>query len=114
MASRFARQFTRAGVPGLIAQFGETITYYAGGTGLGREIQAMIEREQQTITDENIPALATFITVRNSDTDGISATEIDTGFDTVSFEYRVGEAVQTRQIARVESTDNGLVRFEVH
>jgi hypothetical protein len=114
MATRFSQQFNRLGAPLLIRQFGESIVYYAGGTGAGRTIDAIIEREVQVITDAGIPALQTLITVRDSNTLGISATEIDSGRDKVTVSLRVGETAQTRQIARVVSTDNSMVQFEVN
>lgn len=114
MPSRFALQFTRSGVPGLMRQFGEPVTYYASGTGSGRAIQAMIERDVQVITDQGIPALQTLVTVKDDATLGISATEIDTGSDTLGIALRVGESAQIRQIVRVVSTENGQVQFEVN
>lgn len=102
------------GAPLLVRQFGETIFYYSGGTGSPREIMGIVERDVQVITDESIPALATFITVKNDATLGITSTEIDTGRDKVSIPLRVGEAAQVRQVTRVDSTENGLVRFEVN
>ena len=114
MATRFAQQFKRTGVPMLLRQLGESVTYYAGGTGAGRAVSALIERDVQVITDEGVPALQTFITVTNDATIGISSTEIDTGRDKVSFSLRIGESPQIRQIATVASTDNGRVRFEVN
>lgn len=94
--------------------FAETVIYYAGGTGSGRTIKAVIERDIQVITDQNIPAMATFITVANSDTLGISATEIDTGSDTLSYEIRIGETPQVRQIVEVPDVDDGMIRIEVN
>lgn len=96
-------------------EFAESVTYYAGGTGSGRVIKAVIERDVQVITDQSIPALATFVTVVNSSTLGISSTEIDTGRDKLGFEIRLGDtSAQTRQIVEVSDADDGMVRFEVN
>lgn len=112
--TRFAQQFTRLGSPLLIRQFGELVTYFAEGVGGGRAIQAIVERDVQVITDQGIPALQTLVTVRNDATLGITATEIDTGTDTLRVAMRVGETPQVRQIVRVVSTENGHVQFEVN
>ena len=114
MATRFAQQFKRIGIPLLLRQFGESVTYYAGGTGSGRVVDALIERDVQVITDEGIPALQTFITVTNDATIGITSTEIDSGRDKVSVSLRVGETPQIRQIVSVAATENGRVRIEVN
>ena len=114
MATRFSQQFNRLGAPLLIRQFGESIVYYAGGTGAGRTIDAIIERDVQVITDAGIPALQTLITVRDSETLGISSTEVNSGRDKVTVSLRVGETPQLRQVGRVLSTDNSMVQFEVN
>lgn len=114
MATRFSQQFNRLGAPLLLRQFGESIIYYAEGTGDGRVIDAIVEREVQVITDAGIPALKTLVTVRDSETLGVSATEIDTGRDKVTVSLRVGETPQLRQITRVVSTENSVVQFEVN
>lgn len=95
--------------------FAEAFIYYAGGGSTGRTIKGVIERDVQVISDQSIPALATFITVVNSDTLGISSTEIDTGRDKVRFDVRLGDtSPQTRQIIEVTDADDGMVRFEVN
>lgn len=114
MATRFAQQFARTAVPSLIRQFGEAVTYYADGKGAGREIVAMIEREVSVINEAGVMAQSTMVRVYDNATTGISATEINTGRDTLAFPLRVGETPRIKQIARVESTENGLVRFEVN
>lgn len=124
MATRFASQFKRSAVPGLLRQFAETITYHPGsgnGTGPGpgpggasREVEAMIEREGPGLLDEmGVAVFAAILRVKNSSTDGIASTEIETAGDEVSFPLRAGESVTRKAIMRVISTDNGVVRFGV-
>lgn len=113
MATRFATRFSRTGAQRLVREFGDSVTYYANNAGAGREIQAMVERDVQVI-ENDVPTLATVIRVRDDATYGISSTEIDTGVDTIAVSLRVGETAQRRQIVRVMSTENGLVRFMVN
>lgn len=95
-------------------EFAESVTYYALGQGVGRVIQAVIERDIQVITDDNIPALATFVYIANDDAEGISSTEIDTGVDTLGVSLRYGESEQIRQIVRVDDADEGMMRIQVN
>jgi len=108
--------FSRTGSPTLIHQFGESVTYYpAGDTSAGRTIEAMIEREVAGIDQAgDAMVFATVVRVRDDNTLGISATEIDTGADLLGLAMRVGESQRIKQIVRVLSTENGLVRFEVN
>lgn len=94
--------------------FAEVVTYYAGGTGSGRAVNAVVERDVQLITDQNIPALATFIYVANDETIGISSTELDTGKDTLGVSLRYGESAQVRQIVGVDESDEGMMRIQVN
>lgn len=96
-------------------QFSEQVTYYADGTGGGRTINAMIEREVQLVSElGDVNGLATVISVLNNATTGISSTEINTEADEITVAMRIGETPQRRQIVRVESTENGIVRFVVN
>ena len=75
---------------------------------------AIVEREVQVIDEAGVMGLATKVRVFNDSVTGISATEIDTGRDFVTVVLRVGEAPQRRAIVNVESTENGIVAFEVN
>jgi len=114
MPSAFDLHFASAGFPMLLSQFGEPVTYYSKGIGTGRPIEGIVERDVQVVTDQGIPALQTYVTVKNDGILGISSTEIDTGRDTCSISLRIGESPQVRQIVRVVSTEHGQVRFEVN
>lgn len=113
MATRFAQQFSRFGVDALLRQFGETITYYAGGVGSGLEIQALIQRDVSVVDESGqVIGQSTVMRVKDDATTGVAADAIDT-IDEVSFELRVDETPQRKVVARVIGTDNGFVRFEV-
>lgn len=114
MATRFAQQFRRAGSVSLMAQFGDDVIYYAGGVGDGRAIKGMIERDVSVISEAgDVVGLAFVIRVLDNDTTGISSTEVDTGTDLIGVSLRVGEEMQQRQVVRVISTENGIVRLQV-
>ena len=114
--SRFQTSHSKYAAADLVFQFGEPGVYYANGvtTGGGRSISGIVERDVRVITDQGIPALATFVTVRDDAAKGITSTEIDTGLDLYSVSLRIGETPQIRQIVFVESTEAGLVRFQVN
>ena len=95
-------------------EFAETVTYYANGIGQGRSIKAVVERDVQQITDQGLPALATFVNVANHATLGILGTEVDTGVDTLGVSLRYGESAQIRQIVYVEDVDDGMLRIQVN
>lgn len=111
--SIFARQFKRTGGGLLLRQFGDRITYYARSGATGRQVQAMIERDQQLIDGVPVPGQPFVVRVLNDSHKGISATEIDTGGDEISVPLRVGEDAERRSIVQVISTENGMVRFMV-
>lgn len=111
--TRFATNFARTGAQSLTLQFGETIGYYNRAGDAVRNVSAMIDRNVEIVSEAGIPGHATIIRVRNDATYGITSTEIDTGGDEVSYARRVGETAKRRAIVRVESTDNGIVRFMV-
>ena len=106
----FARQFKRAGVPNLIRQFGETVTYYADGGDTGREIQAIVERgTMAAMSETDLSTQAITIRVKNDARHGISSSEVDTGADEVSVPLRVGGTAQRRSVVRVLTDANGVV-----
>lgn len=98
--TRFAAQFNRSAAPNLIRQFGECVTYYASGATSGREIMAIVERDAPEFT----------LRVRNSDRDGISSDELDTGGDEISFPIRIGETASRRSLVRLLDDSNGMTR----
>lgn len=114
MATRFASQFKRTAVTNLVRQFGETIEYYGSGSS-GRSISAIVVRDPIAILAEIGEALtgAMIVRVSDSNTDGISATTIDTGTDRVEIALIADGDKEMRSIVRVLSVSNGFVRFLV-
>ena len=113
--SIFETQFGRTGAVNLTRQFGESVTYHPD-VGDDRTIDyAIVERDGPGLIGEyGTPVYQAVIRVKNDSTTGISATEIDTGGDELSFPLRRGETPVTRKsIVKVLGTDNGLVRFGV-
>lgn len=96
--------------------FGESVVYYPDGDeGAGRTISARLERNVEVIGQGgDMMVFRTVVSVLDSSTVGISATEIDTHRDKVGLAMRIGESPKIRQIVRVQSTENGIVRFEVN
>lgn len=109
----FGRMFLRTGGPGLLRQFGESVTYWNRDGDTGRSIQAMVERGTLDVITEtgDITSQALIVRVENNATRGILSTEIDTGGDEISVSLRTGETPQRRSIVRVLSDSSGLVRF---
>lgn len=114
MPTRFAQLFSRTGAPNLVRQFGEQITYYANGSGTGRTIWAIVERNVEVPPElGEQTAQALMIRVRDDSTYGISATEIDDGRDEVSVALDTGGTAERRQITSTVDDSNGMVRFMV-
>lgn len=114
MATRFAQQFKRAGVPSLVRQFGESIVYYPQGViANGRTIQALVERGVEVVSETGQVSYALRVRVYNDTTLGIGATEIDDGRDTVSIALITDGPATVRQITRMTDDSNGMVRFLV-
>lgn len=111
MPTRFESLFYRTAANHLVRQFGETVTYYAGGTGSGREIQAIVERGTPRVIAEtgDIASQHIIVRVKNSSKDGITSTEVNTGSDTIGVPVRVGEVAKVRSIVRVMSDNAGIV-----
>ena len=112
--SRFRSQFKRGGAVSLVRQFGEDITYFPGGLSVGRDIQAIIERNVEVPSELGIQAAQAIVCrVIDSDTLGISSDEIDDARDSVSIQLEVGGEYETREITLMSDDSNGMVRFMV-
>lgn len=99
--TRFAQQFKRQAVPNLVRQFGEEVTYYPTG-GNPRTIDALVDRNNPPVFE---------IRTKNSDCDGISSSEVNTGGDEIKFALRTGETAVRRVIIRVEDASGGMIRL---
>lgn len=79
-----------------------------------RIVKAVIERDVQVLASTGEVTVYDIVCeVLDDASEGIAATEIDTGPDQVTVPLRVGETGVRRQIVKVLSTENGLVRFAV-
>lgn len=115
MASTFDAQFSRAGFPNLLRQFGEPVTYWPREGG-SRPIDAIIERDPPTIFNAaGEVVLPEFVLrVNNSSKSGIASTEIDTGGDEIEFKENVDDVKPSKfMVGQVVSQDAGVLRFTV-
>lgn len=97
-----------------LTDFGETITYYPGGdTDDGREIPALVDREQPGVMleDGRVSKWGCVITIRRHATTGILAW---TKADLADVMLRYGEAPLRVRVARLDYSDEGLFRLECH
>jgi hypothetical protein len=93
---------------------GETVTYRPYG-GTARSITAIVERDDETDVDvaSNVTAPLITITVANSATAGISATEIKVGADQIDVADRPGKTATSRVILRIIEQDKQALVLEV-
>lgn len=108
--SRFRSQFKRGGAVSLVRQFGETITYIPSN-GIGRSIQAIIERN--VTTPIGTTANEIICRVLDDAVIGIASTEINDGRDKVCLSITIGGTEEIREITRMDDDSNGMVRFTV-
>jgi hypothetical protein len=73
----------------------------------------MIQRGVEVVNETGQVSQAIVVRVTDSNTLGISATEIDDGRDTISVSLIEGGTAEVRQITRMTDDSNGLVRFMV-
>lgn len=99
----------------LLRQFGEWIVYLPRAGGKPRRIFARVVRNDTSIISETgeVVGQNITITVENSVTTGILATEIDSGGDEVQVAIEEGGELVTRSIAKVLNDSNGQVNFLV-
>ena len=114
MVTRHAKRFSGTGFRLLLREFGETITYFAGGVGGGLSIQAIVERDVEVPSESGDQvALAMIIRVLDSATLGISSASINDGTDDVSVALVPDGSLSRRRISRTIDDANGVVRFLV-
>ncbi len=114
MPNQFSKMFARYASSREMTAFGEDVVYYPRSGGQ-RAIKAKVYRSPMAIIEETgeIPSQELMIVVKNSDCDGISSTEIDTGGDELAVALRQDSTPQRRSIARVITDHNGMVKFMV-
>lgn len=113
MPSRFEQTTKRFLVPNLIWNFGETVEYFAGGTGVSKTISAMVERSESAILQEigEVVIDAVIVRVSNDSVKGIDSKKLDTGRDRIAVSLISGGEKQMKSIVRILSDANGFVRF---
>lgn len=91
--------------------FGETVTYFDGGIGEGREISALVFREEPGAEQGFGRIHKAIVSVRNSAELGVSSPQVDS--DEISVVLREGlEPVRCR-VARIVEGDPALWTLEV-
>ncbi len=110
MGTVFDSQFAASAFPGLLDQFGESITYLpkAGGR---RPILAIVERNPPAIFDASGNAVLPTATIRTSNScrSGISSHEVDIGSDQIEMVGKIGETIpKTFSLMTMTSQDAGV------
>jgi hypothetical protein len=97
-----------------ISVYGEptTIVYLPRGGG-SREIEAIVDWEEEADVAGTALSPLIEILVKNNATDGISSNEIDRGGDKVRIPTRIGGSTQDRAIKRILNQDCGMLELEV-
>lgn len=115
MPTVFDSHFASAGFPMLLAQFGESITYWPRGGG-SRSINAIVDREPPAIYDASGNAVMpkAVIRVNNSCRSGISSREVDNGGDEVEMPLNIGDQLPKRMSVMVMTAqDSGVTVLAV-
>lgn len=91
----------------------EFVTYFPA-SGDSRRIQAVVNR----LGPEQIEALGggrqvSEVLVKNSSTDGIASTEVDTGGDKIKMAPRAGSVPVMMRITKILSQDAGMIKLKV-
>jgi len=89
-----------------------TITYLPSGGG-SREIEAIVDWEEESDVAGSSLSPVIEIQVRNSATDGISSNEVDRGGDKIRIPMKIGGSTQDRVIKRILNQDCGMLELEV-
>lgn len=97
------------------SDFAETVSYWARGAGVGRDISAVVIREQITAVSEDggetvLPSWE--IHVHNNETTGIASTELNLGGDQIAVPPRDGQDAVRKTITQLLSQDHGMLVFE--
>lgn len=110
MPTVFDSQFASSAFPGLLDQFGETLTYWPGFGG-SRVIRAIINRDPPDLIDGAGNAIKprAMIQVINSRRLGIESKEVDTGRDEIDFPLQIDDQRTTRFVFQVLQASSGGV-----
>ena len=98
----------------ILDELGESVTYKPAGGGT-RDIVAIVIRESAVDMPgmDYISSPMIQVIVKNDSTEGITASEIDTGGDVISLAIRQGEAAQDRRINTISANDAISLTLEV-
>lgn len=94
-------------------EFAEEVTYYPRSGG-SRTILAIVEREPPSLFDQagNVVMVAFLVWVKNDKTDGILATELNTGNDQIELPERIGKLPRRRcSVERLIDHDGGMLQL---
>jgi hypothetical protein len=96
----------------ILAPFSESVTYVPISSS-ERSITANVERDQVALVEgaERAVAIQFTVTVRNNETTGISASEIDRGGDGIKIAEAPGGTLVLRKIQFITSVDGGMITF---
>ncbi len=110
MPTAFDSQFASSAFPGLLDQFGESITYWPGFGG-SRVIRAIVNRDPPELVDGlgNMIKPRATIQVLNSRKLGIESKEIDTGRDQIDFPLQIDDQKTQRFTFSVLQSSSGGV-----
>jgi hypothetical protein len=110
MPTVFDSHFADAAFPGLLDQFGESITYWPGFGG-SRIIRAIINRDPPELLDGtgNAIKVKAVLQVFNSRKTGIEGRELDIGRDQVEFNLTIQDQMTTRFSLLVLQSSSGGV-----
>lgn len=115
MPSVFDSQFKQSGFPMLAEYFGEPVVYCFKKGG-ERHVNAIIERTPPARYDiaGNVYQPAFNIRLKASCTEGVTATEVDTGGDYVRLpEHPDGVPLKTCTVMKLLSQDSGVIVLEL-
>jgi len=112
MPSVFRTHFKTVGFPALVAQFGESVTYYPRSGG-SKVFDAMVIRSQfETYTPSGDVVAQYLIRFLDDCTGGVSATDIDTGGDEIEIIANEGDTAKTRvTVLSIVSQANGEIQL---
>lgn len=97
------------------SDFAEAVVYWARGAVAGRNISAVVIRQQlQTVGEDGGETLLPVweIHVANDDTLGISSTELNLGGDQIAIPPRDGQSAVRKTILQLVTQDPGMLVFE--
>jgi len=90
------------------------VTYFPA-SGLSRRIQAVIDRPgPERIEELGGGRRVSEVLVKNSSSDGIASTEIDTGGDKIKLAPRDGMRPVSMRITKIISQDAGMMKLKVN